>query len=219
MATQKAFLFDLNGTMVDDMNYHAQAWHHVLNNLGASLDYEQVKAECYGKNHELVERIFPGRFTVEEKYIVALEKEKLYQTAFRGHLKLITGLDKFLQRARAAGVRTAIGTAAMKFNIDFVLDNLGIRPYFDVVISADDIARSKPDPEIYLTCAERLGVSPDECIVFEDSLKGVECAMRARMKAIVLTLMHSRSDFALYSNVIGYISDYTSPVVDRLVHS
>ncbi|MFL5811894.1 MAG: NIF family HAD-type phosphatase, partial [Flavisolibacter sp.] len=75
----KAFLFDLNGTMIDDMNYHIGAWHRILNDLGAGISLEKMKEECYGKNHELLERIFPGRFSFAEKDRMSYEKEKQYQ--------------------------------------------------------------------------------------------------------------------------------------------
>ena len=74
-----AFLFDLNGTMVDDMQYHIKAWHTILNELGANLSMQQMKEECYGKNDELLERIFPGRFSEEEKKVMSIEKEKTFE--------------------------------------------------------------------------------------------------------------------------------------------
>jgi beta-phosphoglucomutase len=75
MKNYKALLFDLNGTMIDDMGYHIKAWHRILNELGANLSMERVKEECYGKNHELLERVFPGRFNQEEKDKLSIEKE------------------------------------------------------------------------------------------------------------------------------------------------
>jgi len=154
----KAFLFDLNGTMINDMPYHIKTWHRILNELGANLSIEKVKQECYGKNHELLERIFSGRFTEKEKDKMSLEKERQYQEEFRPHLKLINGLPRFLKRSNAAGIKMAIGSAAIMFNIDFVLDGLGIRKYFDAIVSADDVKQSKPDAETWLKCAERLNI-------------------------------------------------------------
>ena len=204
----KAFLFDLNGTMIDDMQYHIRAWYKIVNDLGANLTYEQVRNECYGKNNELIDRIFPGRFSEEEKNSMSIEKEKAYQENFRPHLKLLPGLEAFLQSSYEQGMLMAIGSAAIRFNIDFVLDGLDIRKYFSGIVSADDVLHSKPDPETYLKCAFVLGVEPSECIVFEDAPKGVEAAQNAGMNSVVITLMHPREDFNEYGNVLKFIEDF-----------
>ncbi|MEP7373187.1 MAG: beta-phosphoglucomutase family hydrolase [Chitinophagaceae bacterium] len=209
----KAFLFDLNGTMINDMHYHIKAWHDILNGLGANISMEKMKDECYGKNDELLERIIPGRFSMEEKNRMSIEKEKQYQKEFRPQLKLIKSLDHFLQRSHEAGIKMAIGSAAIMFNIDFVLDGLNVRHYFDALVSADNVTESKPDPETWLSCADKLGVSPKECLVFEDSPKGVEAAQHAGMDCVVITTMHEKEDFSNYSNVISFITDYDKAVL------
>src|SRR5215470_19678102 len=127
MQQRKAFLFDLNGTMINDMPYHVSAWHRIVTELGASISLEKMKEECYGKNHDVIERIFPGRFTHDQKTTMSLQKEAQYQHDFRPYLKLIDGLDQFLQETHGVGVKLAIGSAAITFNIDFVLEGLHIR--------------------------------------------------------------------------------------------
>ena len=204
----KAFIFDLNGTMIDDMAYHINAWHSIVNGLGANLSLERVKEECYGKNEEVLERIFPGRFTEEKKTALGLEKEKQYRLEFKPQLKLIKGLDSFLENAYQAGVKMAIGSAAITVNIDFVLDGLHLRKYFDVIVGADDVTHSKPDPETYLKCAEKLNIDAKDCLVFEDAPKGVETANNAGMDCVVITTMHTKDEFKSYSNVIRIINDY-----------
>ena len=204
----KAFLFDLNGTMIDDMDYHINAWHRILNELGANLSLERVKAECYGKNNELLERIFPGRFSEEEKNRMSIEKETEYQQLFKPHLKLLPGLHDFLQKAKERNIKMAIGSAAIMFNIDFVLDNLNIRHYFDAIVSADDVSLSKPNPETYLLCAKQLNILPQDCLVFEDAPKGVEAAANAGMDCFVLTTMHEKNEFEGYRNIIGIEKDF-----------
>jgi beta-phosphoglucomutase family hydrolase len=206
---KKAFLFDLNGTMINDMNYHIRAWHRILNELGANISIERVREECYGKNHELLERVFPGRFSEGEKNTMSLEKEKQYQSEFKPHLELLPGLSTFLEQAHQEGIKMAIGSAAIMFNIDFVLDNLGIRKYFEALISADDVTKSKPDPETFLKCAVQLNIAPVDCIVFEDAPKGVESALNAGMETVVITLMHEKEDFLQFPNVTRFIKDYT----------
>jgi beta-phosphoglucomutase len=206
----RAFIFDLNGTMIDDMSYHIKAWHRILNGLGANLSYDQVKEECYGKNHELLERVFPGRFSTQQKDNMSLDKEKQYQQEYRPHLELISGLDRLLQQAKDNQVKMAIGSAAIRFNIDFVLEGLSIGHYFEGIVSADDVSKSKPDPETYLKCAEILKVYPWECIVFEDSPKGVEAAANAGMKSVVITTMSNADEFKGYDNILSFVSDYKS---------
>lgn len=208
LADKKAFLFDLNGTMIDDMDYHVRAWHRILNELGAGISYERTKEECYGKNHELLDRVFPGRFSMEEKVKMSIEKERQYQTEFKPHLRLLPGLDNFLNKAHEKGIKMAIGSAAIMFNIDFVLDGLNIRHYFDAIVSADDVVHSKPDPETYIKCAEILNVSAGNCLVFEDVPKGVESALNANMDSVVITLMHEKEDFNPYPNIKRFIKDY-----------
>ena len=94
----KAFVFDLNGTIIDDMDYHINAWHRILNALGANISLAQTKQECYGKNHEFLERIFPGIYTEEEKDRMSWEKEKTYQQEFRPQLKFIEGFEDDITR-------------------------------------------------------------------------------------------------------------------------
>lgn len=210
----QAFLFDLNGTMIDDMAYHLVAWSDMLNNqLNAGLTAAEVKAQMYGKNEELLTRVFgPERFTPEEMRDISMQKERLYQKAFLPELKLIEGLPQLLDEAKEAGIRLAIGSAAYMFNIDFVLDNLNIRSLFEVIISADDVNLSKPHPETYLKCARLLGVEAAKCLVFEDAPKGVEAAMNAGMDCVVLTTLHDESEFADYPNVIRFMKDYSGLV-------
>ncbi len=211
------FLFDLNGTMINDMHYHIKAWHGILNSLGAKISMEQVKEECYGKNEELLERTFPGRFSGEEKKKMSLEKEKAYQDAFRPELSLIKGLGSFLEEAFTLDIKMAIGSAAIMYNIDFVLDGLNIRPFFNAIVSADDVTFSKPHPETYLKCAYLLGEDPVSCIVFEDSPKGVEAAANAGMQAVVITTMHAKEEFNQYGNIICFIEDYTDPHLKEIL--
>lgn len=208
MKQYSAFLFDLNGTMIDDMHYHIKAWHRILNELGASITMEKMKEECYGKNAELLERMFPGRFSMEEKNHMSIEKEKQYQNEFRPQLALISGLDEFLTASHATGIKMAIGSAAIMFNIDFVLDGLNISKYFDALVSADNVSASKPDPETWQRCAEQLGVAPNNCLVFEDSPKGVDAALRAGMDCVVILTMHTPDEFSAFPNVIKFIEDF-----------
>ncbi|SDF77275.1 haloacid dehalogenase superfamily, subfamily IA, variant 3 with third motif having DD or ED [Pedobacter terrae] len=214
----KAFLFDLNGTMIDDMEYHTLAWYGIMTeDLGADLDYASVKKEMYGKNHEVLERVFgKDKFSPEEIERLSVDKEKRYQAGYLPHLSLIAGLDNFLERSKAAKIPMAIGSAAIPFNIDFVVDGLNIRHYLEAIVSADDVQLSKPDPETFLNAAAALGVAPADCLVFEDAPKGVESALNAGMQCLVLTTTHTLKEFDGYPNILGYINDYNDTKLNLL---
>ena len=205
--------------MIDDMAFHVKAWYHLLNDeLGAGLSEEQVKVQMYGKNSEVMDRVFgKGHFSVEEADRLSLEKEKRYQAAYLPHLKLIEGLPDFLETARQMHIPMAIGSAAMPFNINFVLDNLHLRKYFSAIVSANDVEYSKPDPETYLKAAALLQIAPDDCLVFEDAPKGVEAALNAGMQSVVLTKINEKDEFSQYPNVIHFIEKYSNAFIQKLV--
>ena len=204
--------------MINDMEFHLTAWHNILNeDLNASLSREEVKGHMYGKNEELLDRIFgKGHFSQDQVAEISKTKETRYQQAFRPHLELIAGLPEFLRRADQHHIRMAIGSAAITFNIDFILDNLSIRHYFKAIVSADDVTISKPHPETFLKAADLLGVAPPGCLVFEDAPKGVEAALNAGMRCVVLTTMHEKQEFRDYPNIVHFIEDYTDASLEEL---
>ncbi|MEO6150283.1 MAG: HAD family phosphatase [Mucilaginibacter sp.] len=215
----KGIIFDLNGTMINDMWYHTLAWEGILNgDLGGSFTRDEVKQNMYGKNHELLVRMFgKDRFTAEEMDRLSFEKEKRYQKAFLPELKLLPGLPEFLEKGYQKGIPMAIGSAAIPFNIDFVLDGLNLRKYITVVVSADDVKISKPHPETFLKCAELLDIDPADCLVFEDVPKGAEAAANAGMQAVILTTTHEPNEFAGMKNVLHFAENFADDYIMGLV--
>ena len=130
-------------------------------------------------------------------------------------MKLIEGLDRFLEKTEACNIVNGIGSAAIRLNINFILDGLNIRRYFKAIVSANDVTISKPNPETFLKCAGQLAIDPADCIVFEDAPKGVEAAMNAGMQCVVLTTMHTIEEFSQYSRIICFIKDYTDKQLDQ----
>lgn len=216
MQQPKAFIFDMNGTIIDDMPWHIKIWNQLFNEYGANHTLEQSKAELYGKNSEILERIFPGKFTDAEKDSLEVEKEKRYQQLYRNEMKLINGLDDFLAKALESDIPMGLGTAAIRFNVDFILDGLNIRRYFKAIVAAEDVTISKPHPETFLQSASLMNARPQDCIVFEDSPKGVETAANAGMQCVVITTMHTKEEFDNYNNVLFIIEDYTDERLGRL---
>lgn len=208
----------MDGTLVDNMKYHLQAWEKIMNEAGSDLKGEELMEQLYGKNTEVVERIFgKDRFTKDEVNDLSLQKERYYHEMYGPHVKLLPGLKDFLQEARDRGVKLAIATAGLRMNIDFVLDRTGIRHLFDALVSDEDVRRSKPDPETFTLAAGQLDVSPQQCLVFEDSPKGVEAAQQANMKAVVVLTGKEEKAFSSFSCVIKTIRDYKNLPVQELL--
>lgn len=213
-----AFLFDMNGTMIDDMHFHEKAWFDMLNDeLNANMTMEQVKSHMYGKNEELFERVF-GKdiYSMAQVADYSLRKEQRYQQDFLPHLKLIEGLYAFLEKAKQHHIKMAIGTAASPFNVDYVLNNIPVREYFESIVTADDVQVSKPNPDVFLRCADDLKIAYAGCIVFEDSPKGVEAARRAGMNAVVLKTYHTEDEFSHLDNVVFFVNDYNDERLNSL---
>lgn len=215
----KAFLFDLNGTMIDDMEYHLDVWFDVITkDLGANLTKDEVRGQMYGKNDEVLRRIFgETKFREFDFPAISQAKEERYQQIYKPYLDLLPGLFPFLDEAKKKNIVMAIGSAAPPFNIDFVLDNLKLRHYFKAIVSADDVVESKPHPEVYQKAAKLLLAEPSACIVFEDAPKGVEAAANAGMACVVVTTMHAEKEFARYKNILFFIKDFTDPRLTSLL--
>lgn len=215
----QAFIFDLNGTMIHDMEFHSRAWHQILNDdLGGNFSWDEVKQNMYGKNPEVLVRMFgPDRFTKEEMEALSVEKERRYQAAYLPQLALLPGLLDFLEKAYQANIPMAIGSAAIPFNINFVLDNLNIRKYFKAIVSADEVDKSKPHPETYLKAAAQLMVDPAHCLVFEDVPKGAEAAKNAGMECVILTTTHQQHEFDYLDNILHFAPDFRGEYFEGLV--
>ena len=212
----KGIIFDLDGTMVDNMMIHHRAWQRKLKELGMDLTLPEVMQKVHGVNEEILERLFGDRFTLEERIIFSREKEAEYRNIFKSDLKLITGLHEFLMILKESKIPLGIGSAAPPENVDFVLDNLCIRHFFKVILHARNVSAGKPHPEIYLKVAEGLGLPVNDCLIFEDSPVGVEAARRAGSSAIVVTTTHTEDDFKDFPNVLKFIHDYTGIDMDQL---
>lgn len=204
-----AIIFDMDGTMVDNMMTHHRGWQKTLAFYGLDMSLEEVVATCHGKNVEIIERLFPGKYSVAEREQISQEKESWYRSIFLPELKLIDGLREFLENTHQRGIPMGIGTAAPKANVDFVLDHLNIRHFFQAVMDGDDVEKGKPDPEVFFKVADRLGVPYADCLVFEDSPTGAKTALNAGMKAIILTTTHRAEEFAGIPSVLRCVPDFT----------
>lgn len=179
-------LFDLDGVLVHSMPLHTEAWRRYLERLG--IEVEDIERTMHGKrNPELVREWFGSHLAENAVLEHGAAKERLFREMMQSEdpaLFRIPGLLEFLERHK--DVPKAIGSNAEAANIDFVLDHLGLRRFFDVVVHGHEVEHPKPFPDIYLKAAKRLGAEPSHCIVFEDSPPGVEAARAAGMRVVAV---------------------------------
>lgn len=212
----KAVIFDLDGTMIDNMMVHHRAWKNKLAEYGIELTVEEVQKRIHGVNIEILEREFPGRFTVEERIRIADEKEETYRQIYAPDLKLLDGLPNILHDLKASNILLGVGSAAPPENVNFVLNTLDLWHYFTAVRHSGDVERGKPDPQVYELLLDELHVSPQECLIFEDTRTGAIAASRAGCKVIVVTTTHNPVEFGDIPNVIKFISDFTEVSIDEI---
>ncbi len=177
----RAFIFDMDGTLVDNMHFHTEAWGKMLAENGVEMNAHDFLVKTAGKtNREILPGVF-GEISDERIAELGERKETLYQELFLPHRKALKGAIEFLEEVRSLGVKMAVATAAPNVNVEFILDGLDLRRFFDAITTAADITNGKPDPEIFLKSAEKLGVEPQNCLVFEDAVGGFEAAHAAGM--------------------------------------
>lgn len=183
----KALIFDLDGVLVDSAKYHYLAWKALADKLGFDFtekDNERLKGVSRMKSLEILLEIGGVVMSDEMKEKSATEKNELYRSYIAKMTpdEILPGVEDFLKEVKAAGYKTAIGSASK--NTPLILERTGLAKYFDAVADGTMVSKAKPDPEVFLKGAELLGVEPSECIVFEDAEAGVEAAHNAGMKAV-----------------------------------
>jgi beta-phosphoglucomutase len=180
----KSVLWDLDGTLVDSEQYHWLAWRDSMAAEGVALTHQQF-LETFGlRNDAIVPQWIPAA-TPERIAQIADIKEQFYRRLVReGGLEPLPGARLWTERLAQQGWRQAIASSAPRENVDVVLAVIGLAPYFQAIVSAEDVKLGKPDPQVFLTAAARLGSTPAKSIVVEDAPAGIEAARRAGMPSI-----------------------------------
>jgi beta-phosphoglucomutase len=200
-----ALVFDMDGVIVDSTATHTVAWKQYLAQHG--IEATDIERRMLGKHNDEIVRDFFGNSDLSDSLIFnhGGEKERLYRQIIRPRLRdlIVKGLPDFLERHR--DLHLAVASNAEPANVEFVLEEAGIARYFDAVVNGREVVRPKPAPDVYLRAAERLGVDPADCVVFEDSLPGVAAAVAAGMSVVgVRTTIQEFPDVGL---TIGNFED------------
>lgn len=187
---KRAALWDVDGTLIDSREYHWLSWRGALAGEGFDLTPGQF-ADSFGRrNDEILRGYFPS-YGPEDLTRVGEAKEVAYRRLVRERgIDLLPGVRRWLERLRAEGWRQAVASSAPRANLEAIIEALGLDGYFAAVASAEDVTEGKPDPQVFLVAAARLGVEPGVCVVVEDVPAGTEAARRAGMRSIGVLSSH-----------------------------
>lgn len=215
--TQYAFIFDMDGTLVDNMHFHTESWGKMLAENGVQFNAHDFLVKTAGKtSREILPMIF-GDVSDQRILELADRKDAIYHEIFKPHRKLVAGALDFLSSSRRLGIKLAVATASPIPNVEFILDGLSIRSYFDAVITAADIEQGKPHPEAFLKSSEKLKVSPANCLVFEDAIGGFEAAHRAGMQSIGIATVNSIDEIMRQKSVVSAHRDFLNLIPQSLI--
>jgi HAD superfamily hydrolase (TIGR01509 family) len=202
-----ALIFDMDGTLVDNMGVHLDVWRRVLHENGVEVEREAFYRDTAGKTNPEILRSYLGAHLHDADVArLAGYKESLYRETYRP--TPVPGLLPLLESAYRRGIPMALATSGGPPNIDFIVEALGIRPYFSVLVSAEEGLPGKPAPDLFLAAAARMGVEPSGCLVFEDALAGIEAARRAGMPVAVLTTTLSPQEVEGQTGVLAAAPDF-----------
>jgi beta-phosphoglucomutase len=198
-----AFLFDMDGVIIDSNPFHKIALKAFCKKYGHDLDEEQLRNKIYGRtNKDWIANVFGSLESTQlKKY--ADEKEELFRKIYEQDIRPVAGLPEFLAKLEAMKIDRAIATSAPIENVVFTLEKTKLGRYFTTILDESHVTRGKPDPEIYVKTAAALGYKPEDCIVIEDSLSGVQAGKTAGCKVIGITTTHTRSELSETDLVIN----------------
>jgi beta-phosphoglucomutase len=212
---QRAVLWDLDGTLVDTAEHHFAAWVGTLGPRGVDLTPEIFLRTFGRRNVDVLRDMLGDDLTDDEVRALGGAKEVEYRARVSvGPLVLLPGVSTWLARLRDAGWRQAIASSAPHANIEAILDGIGLHDAFDAIAGEEDVTRGKPDPQIFLVAAAKLGVPPERCIVVEDAPAGIEAGRRAGMRTIGVGGAHGRLDADL---TVASLADLPHDAFDTLL--
>lgn len=192
----RAVIFDIDGTLVDNMHLHAEAFGVFAKRHGLPPLTQADRARLDGRrNSEIFPILFKREVPRDEWLAYEHEKEGLYRELSKGRLYPLNGLHDLIERLKVERIPIALATSAPKPNVVHTLAELDLAAEFPVIVRGDEVARGKPAPDVFIEAARRLGVDPADCLVFEDAPMGIEAAQAAGMRVVALTTSFQASHF------------------------
>jgi HAD superfamily hydrolase (TIGR01509 family) len=205
--TKRAALWDVDGTLIDSREYHWLSWQGALAEEGFNVSPEQFAASFGRRNDEILRGYFPA-YAQDDITRVGEAKEVAYRRLVRERgIDLLPGVRRWLDRLREEGWQQAVASSAPRANLEVIVEALGLEGYFGTVASAEDVTEGKPDPQVFLVAAAKLGVEPGSCVVVEDAPAGTEAARRAGMRCVGVLSSHGELEADIVVRTLEELPD------------
>ena len=213
----EALIFDMDGTMINSMPYHAQSWIEFTRNHGIQIDVPDLMARTTGRTGaECMRELFQRDMEEAECWRLIHEKEEIYRELFAPVFSEVAGFKAFAAVARGQGLKVGVGTAGDKHNIAFAFSHLKMDPVPHAVVGGDEGLPGKPEPAIFLEAARRMAAKAEACIVFEDAPFGIEAARRAGMRAVAVCTTQTAAQLA-GPHVVASVRDYRELIASNFL--
>ena len=210
----RAVLWDMDGTLIDSIPYHLQAWQDVLRQINRTVEPQDWTQTAGMRNSEIIPLLFPDMSPAESAYVDQAKERRYRELLELQGVELLPGVAAWIDRFKAAGWKQAIASSAPRDNVITIAQVLHFNGTFQAMISGADVQRGKPDPDIFLAAAQRLNMEPQHCLVIEDATAGIEAAHRAGMKAIGVLNTHPQLEADV---VVQSLQDLTWEMIERLM--
>ncbi len=186
-----AALFDWDGVIIDSARAHERSWERLAEELDRPLPEDHFLRGFGMRNEVIFPDILQWSRDPDEIHQWSRQKESLYREVIREEgVTILPGVIRYLKSLRDAGIPCVIGTSTQRDNVEFILEMTELRPYFQEMVTSEDVSHGKPDPEVFLKAAERAGLPPEQCVVFEDALYGIQAAKAGGMTAVGVLTTH-----------------------------
>lgn len=218
MPKLKAVLWDMDGVIVNTGEYHFKAWKDTLQQYDIPFSRETFRTTFGMNNKGILNLLLGDRYTKELYNSISNQKEEKFREIIQGNIKLLPGVMPLLEDIQTAQIPQAIASSAPKENIQTIVTELKLQSFFQTITSAYDMP-GKPDPTVFISTAKELDVSPENCIVIEDAVTGVEASHRAGMKCIAVTTTNTINDLKNADLVVNKLSGLSLEDLYNLVRS
>lgn len=211
----KAAIWDMDGVIADTAPYHYQAWRETFRKRGFSFSEADFRRN-FGQRNDTIIKTVMGNISSKDFEAAAAEKEADYRRRVDGNIKALPGAIELMKALRERGVKIAVASSAPPENIKIILDGLRIAEYFQAIVFGREVTEGKPSPQAFLLAAKKLGVEPENCVVFEDAIAGVAAARTAGMKCVAITNTHPKGKLEQANLVVESLSRISVDDLEKL---